>query len=162
MITDATLFPQWDDCSLDLEEPQEHQYFEEFTQDFPTYRPKILNKYLVDCPRPLQICQLQGLIIATGWIRVPAEYPDEKRVSFHLCLRDEQEREYDYYFYARVDRRLKIQQERKMREAAELVRNRVPLFDPRERAERGTRPDTPSVTMSEKIPGAHKCRDTIH
>jgi hypothetical protein len=89
MITDALVLPEWDDCSLDLEEPHEHLYFNNFIEDFPSYRPKILNDLLVGRTHPLERCQCEGLIIAIGWSRVPPTYSDEKLVKFQVRLRDE-------------------------------------------------------------------------
>jgi len=139
MFTDVAIFPQWDDCSLDLEEePQEHPHFEEFTRDSPAYRPTILNRFLVNHPVPLRTCQREGLIIATGWNSVPLNYPNEKRLSFTLCLTDELGSESRCTFYARVDRSLKAQRERQRpdpRLVAERIKNRVPLFSDQEKAE---------------------------
>lgn len=137
MFNDALVLPQWDDASLDLEEPQEHRHFAEFIRDFPRFEPTVLNKFLVGRQLPLRPCQLEGLIIAIGWSHVPAVYQDEKRVSFKVCLTDRQEAEVRCNFIARVDRRLKLRYESQRpdpKQVAEALRKRVPLFD-REKAE---------------------------
>lgn len=129
MFTDADVHAEWDDW-LDLEEPREHRSFEEFAKDFPTWPPKILNDLLVNHPRPLRTCQMEGLVIATGWSRVPADYADEKQVRFVLCLRDEQREEFYFDFVARVDRRLKRMYERRRPDPLtlhELRAKRTPL-----------------------------------
>lgn len=131
MFTDADLIPEWDEWPLDLEEPAEHKHFEEFTRDFPAYKPAILNEFLVNRPVPLRPCQREGLIIATGWSQMPAEYPDEKPVKFDLWLRDARDEEFHVDFVARVDRRLKRMYERQRPDAltlCELRAKRMPLF----------------------------------
>src|SRR5437868_11711206 len=61
MITDALVLPEWDDCSLDLAEPCEHRYFNQFSEDFPSYSPAILNELLVGRTHPVRTLPVQRL-----------------------------------------------------------------------------------------------------
>jgi len=125
MFTQAAVFPEFDDCPLDLEGPGEHRYFAEFVKDFPTPEPTILNGLLLNHPVPLRVCQRSGLIIASGWSCVPAKYDDEKPVKFELWLRDEYGEEFSVEFVARVDRRLKRMYEKRRPDPLTLYERRA-------------------------------------
>ena len=130
MITDALVVPEWDDCSLDLEDPRKHRYFNDFIRDYPSYQPKIINDLLIGRTHPLTPCQYEGLFIAIGWSRVPATYSEEKPVKFIVRLTDEKD-DFSTNFVARVDRRIKCAYER-TRPSPQLIMERlsrrVPLF----------------------------------
>jgi hypothetical protein len=129
MITDALVVPEWDDCSLDLEEHREHQYFNEMIKDFPQITPEILNDFLVGHPQPLRPCQHEGLIIASGWTPVPTGYRDERLVKLKVLLMDAQNNRFRYDFSARVDRRLKVMYERNRQRLAERYPSRNAAAD---------------------------------
>lgn len=125
MITDALVIPEWDDCSLDLEEPREHRYFNEIIKDFPRFMPEILNDCLVGHAQPLRPCQHEGLIIATGWSPVPTGYRDERLVKLEVLLMNAENDHFRYGFAARVDRRLKVMYVRHRQRVAERYRSRI-------------------------------------
>lgn len=164
MFIEALLFPEWDDCPLELDQPREHRYFKEFIMDSPAYRPQLLNDFLVDHPIPLPTSQRKGLIIAAGWSALPARYRDENPVNFELYLVDEQETEYRYSFIARVDRRLKHEYERRRPDpqlVAERIKNRVPLFEQGQTVIGQCSTDS-SKLENGRLTVLQKYRDTIH
>ena len=146
LITDALVVPEWDDCSLDLEEHREHQYFNEMIKDFPRFTPEILNDFLVGHPQPLRPCQHEGLIIATGWSPVPTGYGDETLVRLEVVLMDAQNDQFRYGFAARVDRRLKVMYERHRQRVAERYHSRIAAAE----KERVTRTDQNSERATAK------------
>jgi hypothetical protein len=124
MITDALVWPEWDEGSADLEDPRDHRDLNNFLKDFPTYSPKILNDLLVGRTHPVERCRYEGLLIAIGWTRVPPTYSDEKLVNIELRLRYEQDLAFSCNFVARVDRSLKYKYER-TRPTPELIMQRL-------------------------------------
>lgn len=122
MITDALVVPEWDDCSLELEEQREHQYLNKIIEDFPRSAPVFLNDFLVGHPQPLRPSQHEGLIIATGWLPVPRGYRNERLVKLEVLIMDAENNQFRYQFAARVDRRLKVVHERHRQRVAERYR----------------------------------------
>jgi hypothetical protein len=107
MFTDVAVFLPWDEWSLDLEEPVKNPYWDLMKDQGPSYKPTILNDLLVGKASPVRPCQPEGLILATGYGSVPAEYDEKKRVTLELRLWDEQDNEFTWNFSARVDRSFK-------------------------------------------------------
>jgi hypothetical protein len=158
LITEALVWPEWDEGSLELDGACGHRDLNHFLKDFPSSSPKILNDLLVGRTPPLERCRYEGLIIAIGWSRVPAAYSDEKPVNFKVGLRYEQDLDFSCNFVARVDRSLKCKYE-KTRPSAELIRERlsrrVPLFPreqvaPTDRVPGGVRPEADRISDSLK------------
>jgi hypothetical protein len=106
MVLDACLTLPWDDCPLDLEDPKSHRYFSDVVQGLPYHPPTILNEWMVGTQVPLRPCQRDGVLIGTGWSRIPLTYPDEAKVRVRLSLLDDRQNEIDCEFVARVDRSL--------------------------------------------------------
>lgn len=112
MFTDAVAVAEWDSFPLDLEGAMENRYVDRFKRLGPSWEPIILNDFLVGRPYPLQPCQWDGLIVATGWASVPAECEDGTRLRLELRLRDEEGTDFRYTFTAAVDQRFKREYER--------------------------------------------------
>ena len=112
MFTDALVVAEWDSFPLDLEGAEENRYFDRFKRLGPSWEPIILNDFLVGRPHPLQPCQWDGFIVATGWASIPAECEDGARLRLELRLRDEQGSDFCYTFTAAVDQRFKREYER--------------------------------------------------
>jgi hypothetical protein len=115
---------------LDLCDPEYTPWYNDLIQGWPAWPPTVLNRWLtgeVSLPRGRK---LTGIIIATGWSPVPAEYPDESLVDIELVASDDQGKPLEFFFKAGVDRSLKHKYERQQRErrAVAASTKRVPIF----------------------------------
>jgi hypothetical protein len=93
--------------------------------------PRLLNPYLKR-ELPLDVRQVEGVIIAHGYSSFPSLYHDESPVTVELLLKDEHRKELSFDFGVRVDRSFKHKWERRQREQAERARwiKRTGLFGP--------------------------------
>ena len=92
--------------------------------------PTILNSWL-ERDVPLRPRQLEGVIIAHGYVSVPRQCHDETLVPVELLLRDERYNELSFAFAVRVDRSVMRKCERQGRERRELALKRSALFQPK-------------------------------
>ena len=142
VFTDAAVFGS-DGLPLDIEDPPDHPYLERLQGEGPWHPPRVLNNLLVEKPVALRPGRHVGLIIATGWNSLSADYHDETRVRLEVWLKDEHDSEFSFDFTARVDRRFWREYERRRPDPsviAKLQANRVPLFES-ENIEPSVQPD---------------------
>ena len=128
VITDHEITTGLDDWPLDFSDPNEWPYYQDVIGGLLPYSPALLNDWLTS-GLPLRSRQVEGVIIANGWISVPPECHDEKLVTGELLLRDERSNEICFKFAVRVDRSLKRMYERRQRESRERLTKRG-LFGP--------------------------------
>ena len=131
LITAREMTTGLDDWPLDFSDPNEWPYYQDVIGGLLPYSPAVLNDWLTS-GLPLRPRQVEGVIIANGWISVPPECHDETLVTVKLLLWDERSNEICFEFEVRVDRSLKRMYERRQRERSELVRltKRVGLYEP--------------------------------
>jgi hypothetical protein len=155
---------------LDLGDPEYIPWYDDLIRGLPMWRPTVLNRWLTGEHSLPRGRKLTGIIIATGWGPVPAEYPDEAPVDIELVISDDQGNQLEFPFKAGVDRSVKRkdqQRARKRREfAAATKRVRVPIFRREETPTRepsrttqneGTGPISPSpvvVSVEKPIGGS--------
>jgi len=105
MITDAYLVPSWFDWKIDLDNLENNEAIvREITQGLPIFPPTILNREFVGRTVPQRPCQIQGVIIGTGYSPFPAKFHDETTVTVWLVLEDERDNLFSHEFTVRVDR----------------------------------------------------------
>jgi len=119
---------------LDLGDPDDIPCYDKLIRGLPQFPPLVLNRWLrgeVSLPRGRK---LTGIIIATGWESVPAEYPDEMPAAIKLSVIDEHGNHLQFRLRAGVDRSAKRIYERKLRERWDTVRSKphVGLYEPGE------------------------------
>lgn len=143
MITDSDLIVPWDDFPLELGDPEATSYYKEVLGGAPYWPPTILNRWLTG-QLPLSRGRLEGVIVATGWSKVPPTWHDEASACVELLLRDEEENEFCFEFGARVDRSLKRKYKRQsqQRSAALQFTKRSGPYGP---ASAGTRAQAPTT-----------------
>lgn len=129
---------------LDLCDPGDTPYYDDLVHGWPEWPPKVLNRWLtgeVSLPRGRT---LTGIIIATGWVRVPADYRDESPVDVELVVSDDQDNQLEFRLKAGLDRSVKRADERKrqMRAKAQGSTERVRLF---KHGETETRVEAPTA-----------------
>jgi hypothetical protein len=131
LITDRGMTTPWDDCLLDLGDPKEWESYQDVIDGLLPYSPTVLNDWLTS-GLPLRPRQVEGVIIANGFISVPPECHDETLVTVELLLRDERRNDFCFDFRVRVDRSVKRMYERRQRERSERARltKRVGLYEP--------------------------------
>jgi hypothetical protein len=133
-ITDVVMITPWEDCPLELCDPEESLIYGELIGGF-RHPPAVLNPSLInDLPdRPLRPRQVEGVIIAHGFPSVPRECHEETLVRVELLLTDERRKELKFDFGVRLDRRLMRNWERRKREQAEraMRTERTGLFEPK-------------------------------
>lgn len=115
---------------LDLLDPEDTPWYNDLIQGLPEWPPNVLNRWLtgeVSLPRGRK---LTGIIVATGWSPVPAEYLDASSMDVELVVSDDQGNQLEFLFNAGVDRGVKRKDERRQRERREVTAStkRVPLF----------------------------------
>ncbi len=105
--------------------PDENQFFHDLTGGLPQHPPRILNDCVVDRPLPLRRCQLDGVIIATGWSSLPTSYRDEDLVAMRLTFVNQDGYEIECEITGRVDRSIKRKHDRRRQERSRVFRPRV-------------------------------------
>jgi hypothetical protein len=121
LITKCEMTTGLDDWPLDFSDPSEWQYYKDVIEALLPYSPLVLNNRLTS-GLPLRPRQVEGLIIANGWISALPKCHDETLVPVKLLLRDERSNEVCFEFEVRVDRSLKRRYERRQRERSGRVR----------------------------------------
>ena len=96
----AMLLPGGDELQLDGIE--ESPSFDEVIRGYPSVEPEILNQRL-KTDFPLRPCLAEGLIVASGWTRFPANYHDGWRVPVELRLWDACGNEFSFAFDTAMD-----------------------------------------------------------
>jgi hypothetical protein len=122
LITDVAMMTPWDDFPLDLWDPEESSDYQGVIGSLYHSPPRFLNPYLKR-ELPLDVRQVEGVIIAHGYSSFPSQYHDESPVTVELLLRDERRKELRFDFGVRVDRSLKREYERRQRERREFARS---------------------------------------
>jgi hypothetical protein len=132
LITDVAVFIPRFDCSLELSDPAENEYYPDLINEFLHTTPTKLLNNLLTSEIPLRPCQRKGVIVADGWTFVPPECPDELPITMELLLRDERLNELCFEFEVRLDRILKLKCERRQQERYERMRSTMGggMFDP--------------------------------
>ena len=131
MITDAYMVPSWFDWKIDLDNLENNEAIvKEITQGLPIFPSRILNREFVGRTVPLRPCQIQGVIIGTGYSPVPAKLHDEMTVTMQLVLADERDNLFSHEFSARVDRSV-MRVRKRLREYYAPVKSTKPsgLYD---------------------------------
>jgi len=126
LIMDRGMTTPWDDCLLELEDPEEWESYKDVIDWLRPLSPKVLNRWLTS-GIPLRPRQLEGVILANGWREVPPRCHDETLVKVELLLWDERRNEIRVEFGVRVDRTLLRKYERQLaerRESAPLTKRR--------------------------------------
>ena len=122
LITDVAMMTPWDDFPLDLWDPEESSDYQGVIGSLYHSPPRFLNPYLKR-ELPLDVRQVEGVIIAHGYSSFPSQYHDESPVTVELLLRDERRKELRFDFGVRVDRSLKREYERRQRKRREFARS---------------------------------------
>jgi len=133
LITDVAVFIPRFDCSLELSDPTENEYYPDLIDWLPYNTPTKLLNNLLRSETPLRPCQPQGVIVADGCAFVPPECPDELPVTMELILTDERRNKLCFNFEVRLDRILKCKYERRQQERYERMRptGRTGIFGPK-------------------------------
>ena len=129
LITDREMITPWDDdYPLDLGDPETWESYRDVIDGLLPLSPTVLNDCLTN-GLPLPRRQVEGVIIANGWISVPPECHDETHVTVELFLRDERRNEFCFKFGVRVDRSVKHKYERRQRDRRVGAPKRVGLYE---------------------------------
>jgi hypothetical protein len=132
LVTDLEMILPWDDCMLDLEDPEGSQFHKDVIDSLPFSAP-VLNHQLKS-GIALRPCTLDGAILANScWGVVPPQYHDETPLTVKLFLGDERHNEICVDFEVRLDRSLKRNYERKQarrREGRRLTGRSGGLYGP--------------------------------
>lgn len=126
LITHREITTSLDDYPLELSDPTGWKYYQDVIDSLP-YSPKNLSRWLTSS-LPLRPCQVQGVIIANGWTRVPPECRDETTVRMELFIRDERSNEIGTEFELRLDRSLKRRYESRRQRQGTTLLNRAGLY----------------------------------
>ncbi len=148
---------------LDLCDPEDIPRYDDLIGGLPEWPPTVLNPWLRgedSLPRGMK---LTGIIIATGWVPIPAEICDESPVDIQISITDDQGSQLELLWKAGVYRGLKRAYERKQQTPAEALRltTRKSLFEckdteaghqpcPALEHSRGPVPPSPVVVSVEK------------
>ena len=151
LITDVAMMTPWDDSPLDLWDPEESSDCQGVIGSLYHSPPTLLNPYL-ERELPLDVRQVEGVIIAHGQSSIPSKYHDESPVTVELLLRDERRKELSFDFGVRVDRSMKHEWERRQREQLERSRwtKRTGLFGPDRRQPRDQKSVSPEKPSSSR------------
>lgn len=132
LITHVAMMTPWEDFPLDLWDSRESSYYTDVIGGLCHFPPTVLNPWLKRDvpPRPRQV---EGVIIAHGYISVPPECHDETLVTVSLLLMDERRNELSFEFGVRVDRSVMRKCERRQRERLAFARSTKGsgLFEPK-------------------------------
>lgn len=148
LITAVALTTPWDDRLLELWDPEESSDYEGVIGSLYHSPPRLLNPYL-ERELPLDVRQVEGILIAHGQSSIPSKYPDESPVTVELLLRDERREELSFDFRVQVDRSIMHKWERRQRERLEPAGwiKRTGLFGPARRQpgdQKSVSPEKPS------------------
>ena len=149
LITHFAMMTPWDDPQLDLWDPEENSsYYKQLTSSSYHFPLSLLNPYLKR-EFPLNVCKVEGVIIAHGYGSIPSKYHDESLVTVKLLLKDERRDELCFNFEVRVDRSMKRKYERQHQERIADLRltKGGGLYAPK----RGQLGDQKSVSRKEAI-----------
>src|SRR5208282_6076257 len=125
LITDVAVRIPGDDCPIDLWDPEEVSHFhKELIRVLYHFPPRLLNPYLKP-ELPLNVCRVEGVIIAQGSSSFFSKYHDHSPVMVQLLLKDERANELCFDFGVAVDRSVTHDRERRRRQ--------YPAFDPADR-----------------------------
>jgi hypothetical protein len=109
-------------CPLDLWDPKESAYYADLIGGLYHFPPRVLNPWL-ERDVPLRPRQVEGVIIAHGYVSVPCECHDETVVGMKLLLMDERRNELRFDFRVGVDRSVMRKCERGQRGRREMARS---------------------------------------
>ena len=115
---------------LDLCDSGDTPCYDDVIRGLPKWPPTVLNPWLRCEVSLTRGRKLTGIVIATGWVPVPAGYPDDSPVDVEMVVSDDQGNQLEFLFKAGVDRSLKHKYERQQRErrAVAASTKRVPIF----------------------------------
>jgi hypothetical protein len=120
-IRDCTIWLPWGP-ELELCDPEDTPYYDDVIRGLPKWPPTVLNPWLrgeVSLPRGRK---LTGIIIASGWVPIPAEYPDDSPVDVEIVVSNDQGSQLEFLFKAGVDRSVKRGYERKRQPPVDALR----------------------------------------
>ena len=148
LITHVAMMTPWEDCPLDLWDPEGSPYYKDLIGGLCQFPLTVLNPWL-ERDVPLRPRQVEGVIIAHGYISVPPECHDETLVTVKLFLMDERRNELSFGFGVRVDRSVMRKCERQQRERRAFAQSTKggELFEPK----RGQPGDQKSVSPGETL-----------
>ena len=131
LITDVAMMTPWEDWPLDLWDPAESTHHTDLTSELCYFPHTVLNPWLKR-DTPLRPRQMEGVIIAHGYVSVPPECEDETLVTVKLLLTDERCDELSFEFGVRVDHSVMRKCDRRRQERHEFARSakRSGLFGP--------------------------------
>jgi hypothetical protein len=123
LITEVAVKTPWDDWPLELWASEDSPYYQDLIGFLYHSPPTVLNAWL-EPEVPLRPRRTQGVIIAGGYVDVPAECRDEEVVRVELLLRDQRRNEFCFDFGVEVDRRFMREYERRRQQRQlELARS---------------------------------------
>lgn len=157
LIIEQELTTSLDDFPLEFADPTEWKYYEDVIADCPSR--ENLN-YLLMNPRPLRPRKELGVIVASGWNKIPPQFHDDTSLKAQLLLIDERRNEIYAEFVVRLDRSLKRRYERIQAERRERVRSTVGGRPPASEAE--PRRDQKNVAQRESINPRKDSNGAIH
>jgi hypothetical protein len=112
LIREVAVKTPWDNWPLELWASEDSPYYQDVIRSLYHFPPTVLNPWL-EPEVPLRPRQTEGVIIAGGYVNVPAECRDEALVKVDLLLRDERHNEFCFDFGVEVDRRYMREYERR-------------------------------------------------
>ena len=131
LITDVAMMTPWEDWPLDLWDPLEGSHYPDVIAELCHFPPTVLNPWL-QRNVPLRPRQMEGVIIAHGYISVPPECHDETLIAVKLLLTDKRRDQLSFEFGVRMDRSVMRKCERRQRERCEFARTMGKgLFEPK-------------------------------
>ena len=160
LITAAVMMPPWEESHIDLWDDPENAHYRYLVGMLYHQPPTFLNRWLTSGV-PLRPRQVEGVIIAHGYISVPPKCHDETSVTVKLLLMDERENELSFEFGVRMDRSVMRKCERQQQERREFARSTEGrgLFQPRGGQLRDQKNVSPEDAIKQiRVSGGH---DTI-
>jgi hypothetical protein len=103
LITHVAMITPWEDCPLELCDPEETSYYGKLIGGFCHFQPAVLNTWLTK-KISLRPRQVEGLIIAHGYTSVPRECHEETLVKAELLLTDERRKTLSFDFGVQLNR----------------------------------------------------------
>lgn len=131
LITATAMLTPWGVWPLDLSDPDDSPHCKELIGKL-YHPPTFLNDWLMRT-RPLRSCQVEGVIIAHGYVSVPSEVKDGSLVRVELLLEDERRNELSFPFIVELNRSVVIKRmwrELERRKSARSIKGRA-LFAPK-------------------------------
>jgi hypothetical protein len=135
LITNVAMMIPGDDCPIDLWDPEENldYFYKELIGQLYHSPPRLLYPYLKR-ELPLNVCKVEGVIIAHGSSSIFSKYHDHSPIPVQLLLEDERDNELSFDFGVEVDRSLMHEWERRRRERPAFAPiNRTGMFGPARR-----------------------------